>query len=315
LVGGRNRLQLAFALASFGALLVAASPASGATFSSSAPITFDSIIKGAGRPYPSTIPVSGVANIADVNVTLHGLTIGAPTALDVLLVGPEGQGVVLMSDLPGGVGTSPACNTAASNLNLTFDDAAAGRIPDTTALTSGTYKPFDNDTPACNVNQTNDNYPDPGDDPPNGTTLALFNGTNPAGDWSLLVNDARDTNGGSISSWTLDIKPSNDIKLGKVKKNKKKGTATISVNVPGPGTLTLGGKGVKAQRPLSGERITAARQVTEAGTVTLPVKAKGKKKRKLKSTGKTKLEVNVTYTPSGGAANTETQPVKLVKKG
>ena len=46
--------------------------------------------------------------------------------------------------------------------------------------------------------------------------------------------------------------------------------------------------------------------------VTLPIKAKGPKKSKLSSTGKVKLKVKVTYTPSGGPANTETKPVKLI---
>jgi subtilisin-like proprotein convertase family protein len=256
-----------------------------------------------------------VANIADVNVTLRGLSHNAPTALDVLLVSPAGQSVVLMSDLPGGATTTPACQTGASNVDLIFDDSAAGPVPNNASLVSGTYQPLDNDSPACGSPQTNDNYPNPADDPPNGTKLASFNGTDPSGDWNLFVNDSRDGGTGSIAGgWSLQISPSNKIDLGKVKKNKHKGTAKISVTVPGPGTVTLGGKGVKAQRPLSGERITAARAVTEAGTVTLPVKAKGRKKKKLNKTGKTKLTVDVTYTPAGGAANTETQPVKLVKK-
>jgi subtilisin-like proprotein convertase family protein len=257
-----------------------------------------------------------VSGVADVNVTLHGLTHTSPTALDVLLVGPAGQSVVLMSDVPTGASVSPACNTPASNLTLTFDDAAAGPIPGTAALTSGTYQPLDNDSPTCGVLGTNDNYPNPADDPPNGTTLADFNGTNPEGDWSLFVNDSRDGNSGAVNGgWSLEIKPPNNFSFGKVKKNKHKGTATISVDVPGPGTLELSGKGVKAQRPRSGERITAARPVSAAGTVTLPIKAKGKKKRKLNSKGKTKLKVNVTYTPAGGAPNTVPKSVKLVKNG
>ncbi len=298
-------------LALVAALLIPAATTGAATFNSSAPISMSGLIQGPATPYPSTIAVSGLTEIADVNVTLHKFSQVAPKAVDVLLVSPEGRSVVLMSDLPGGSSGSPGC-AGVSNLELTFNDAAPGPIPSGTALTSGTYQPLDNDAATCGVPQTADNYPNPADDPPNGTTLADFNGTNPQGDWQLFVNDSQDGAPGSISGWSLDVKTSNNFSLGKVKKNKNKGTAKLTVDVPGPGTLTVGGKGVKAQRPRSGERITAAKAVTEAGPVTLPIKAKGPKKSKLKSTGKVKLKVKVTYTPAGGAASTETKPVKLI---
>ena len=182
-------------------------------------------------------------------------------------------------------------------------------------LTSGSYQPLDNDTPTCGVLQTNDNYPDPADDPPNGTTLADFNGTNPEGDWSLFVNDSRDANSGAINGgWSLEIITSSNFSFGKLKKNKHKGMATIAVDVPGPGTLALGGKGVKAQRTGRATGAVASKTVTAAGTVELPIKAKGKKKRELNATGRTKLKIKVTYTPAGGSANAVSKRVKLVKK-
>ena len=106
--------------------------------------------------------------------------------------------------------------------------------------------------------------------------------------------------------------PSNAFSFGKVKKNKHKGTATIAVKVPGPGTLSSTGKKVKAQRPAREAR--ASKEVTAAGTVRLLVKAKGKAKKKLNKTGKLKVKVKVTYTPTGGAANTQPKTLKLVKK-
>jgi hypothetical protein len=39
--------------------------------------------------------------------------------------------------------------------------------------------------------------------------------------------------------------------------------------------------------------------------VQLPIKAKGKKKRTLNETGKAKLNVVVTYTPTGGDSSTQ----------
>jgi hypothetical protein len=109
--------------------------------------------------------------------------------------------------------------------------------------------------------------------------------------------------------------PSNADTLGKVKLNKNKGTATLAVNVPGPGTLSLTGKNVKTQRPA--RDATVSKTVSAAGTVKLLVKPKGKAKTKLNKTGKAKVKVTVTYTPTGdapGVPNTQTKTVKLIKK-
>lgn len=109
--------------------------------------------------------------------------------------------------------------------------------------------------------------------------------------------------------------PSNADTLGKVKLNKHKGTATLAVTVPGPGTLSLTGKNVKPQR--STREATASQAVTAAGTVKLRIKPKGKAKKKLNKSGKAKVKVSVTYTPTGdapGSPNTQTKRVKLVKK-
>jgi hypothetical protein len=117
-------------------------------------------------------------------------------------------------------------------------------------------------------------------------------------------------------SAVVAIKPSNNsFTFGKVKDNKKKGTATLAVNVPGPGTLSLTGKGVKAQRPA--REATQSSTVTAAGTVKLLVKPQGKAKKRLNKKGKVKVAVSVTYTPTGdvpGDPNTQTDKVKLVKK-
>jgi hypothetical protein len=46
----------------------------------------------------------------------------------------------------------------------------------------------------------------------------------------------------------------------------------------------------------------------------LSIKATGKKKRKLNETGKVKLKLVVTYTPTGGSPNTQSVKVTLKKK-
>jgi hypothetical protein len=108
-------------------------------------------------------------------------------------------------------------------------------------------------------------------------------------------------------------KPSNQFTIDKIKKNKRKGTATMTVTVPNPGVLTLGGSGIKPQRPVAG-RIEAASKTVGAGTTKLKIKAKGNKKKKLNKKGKVKVTAKVTYTPTGGDPATQTKNVKLKKK-
>ncbi len=106
---------------------------------------------------------------------------------------------------------------------------------------------------------------------------------------------------------SAQIEPSNQFQIGAVTRNKKKGTASIAVDVPGPGELTASGKGVKAAGAI------AAATVGAAGQVQLPIRAKGAKKAKLNDTGKVKLNLGVTYTPTGGAARTQASKLKLRK--
>jgi hypothetical protein len=109
------------------------------------------------------------------------------------------------------------------------------------------------------------------------------------------------------------VTPSNAFTLGKLKRNKKKGTAKIPVTVPGPGTLKLTGKNLVPQRP-AGRLVRLARSVSAAGTVKLLIKAKGKAKKKLNKTGKVKVKPKITFTPTGGTANSKSLSVVLKKK-
>src|SRR5262249_17360461 len=81
----------------------------------------------------------------------------------------------------------------------------------------------------------------------------------------------------------------NKFTIGKAKLNKKKGTATLPVTVPNPGTLAESGKSVKA----------AEVAVGAAGDATLPVKPAKKTKKKLKKKGKAKANYGASFTPPG----------------
>ena len=103
---------------------------------------------------------------------------------------------------------------------------------------------------------------------------------------------------------TPPSKPSNAFTIGKAELNTKKGTAKLPVNVPGAGSVSLQGKDVKP----------ASKSATGASEVKLKVKAKGGLRDTLQDKGKAKASVDVTFTPTGGDANTQSKHVKLKLK-
>jgi hypothetical protein len=95
-----------------------------------------------------------------------------------------------------------------------------------------------------------------------------------------------------------------------ITRNKKKGTATLTVTVPFAGELTGAGKGIKVTNAA-----VSSTTVVAPGSVRLLIKARGrKKKRKLNSTGVVKVKPKITYTPNGGEPATKSVKLKLKKK-
>src|SRR5690606_32455839 len=135
--------------------------------------------------------------IADVNVTLFNITHAFPDDLDVLLVGPAGQKVFLMSDA--------GCNYAISGVNLTFDQSAGTPLPDDGQIVTGTYLPSNYDN-RCGGFVADDGFPPDAPDGPYDTSLDVFNGTDPKGDWNLyVVDDAAGDSGSIAGGWALEI--------------------------------------------------------------------------------------------------------------
>jgi hypothetical protein len=126
-------------------------------------------------------------------------------------------------------------------------------------------------------------------------------------------NDNRVERFGEAGTPLGPCKPSNAFNFGKVKHNKKKGTAILPVTVPGDGQLTLSGKGVKAAAQASSTVAGSAKAVS-AGTVKLTIKSKGKARRKLNRRGRVSIKVKVTFTPTGGDPNTQQKKLGLLKK-
>jgi hypothetical protein len=98
--------------------------------------------------------------------------------------------------------------------------------------------------------------------------------------------------------------PCGELEFGKLKKNRKKGTAKLTVEVGCAGTLVLGGRGVKPTE----------REAAGAGELKLPVRAKGAKKKKLRKKGKAKVNAEITFTPTGGTPDGDSKKLKLVKR-
>ncbi len=145
---------------------------------------------GLATPYPSTIAVSGITGtVTKVTVTLPGVTHSYPDDLDILLVGPLGQKVLLMSDAGEGLDVT--------NAALTFDDAAPFALPDGPGIGTGTYKP--------SSYESGEFFTAPAPAPPYGSALSVFNGADPNGTWNLYVIDDDASDGGTISGWSLNI--------------------------------------------------------------------------------------------------------------
>jgi hypothetical protein len=97
------------------------------------------------------------------------------------------------------------------------------------------------------------------------------------------------------------VKPTNAFKLGGTKLNRGQGSAILTVAVPGPGRLTLSGKGLM--------RVT--RNVTKAGAAKLAVRPTTVTKAKLASSGRAKVMATITFTPTGGDPHSESKTLSL----
>lgn len=147
---------------------------------------------GPSELYPIPLNVSGLSGpVTDVNVFIQGLTHSYPNDLDLLLVGPQGQEVMLSSDAGG---TVPV-----TNVSFTLDDAAASIVP-SPPVNGATYRPTNVEgggvDPMPGRPVRNVDYP---------TLLSAFNGTNPNGVWRLYINDDGNNDTGIIAGYQLNI--------------------------------------------------------------------------------------------------------------
>ena len=108
---------------------------------------------------------------------------------------------------------------------------------------------------------------------------------------------------GSRLNVSAVFEPSNSFTLGDVDRNKKEGTAKLTVNIPNPGRLVLTGKGLRKRK----------KSPDASGDVVLKIKTKKNKLDRLNKNGKVKVKPKITFTPTGGDPATESRRLALKK--
>jgi hypothetical protein len=153
------------------------------------------------RPYPAHVNVAGLpTTVSKVTVNINGMNLTHPGNVSLLLVGPAGQTVLLMS----GAGAAYPI----SNVYLVFDNDYSS-LPNNSTIYTGTYKPTAYSSPTFPTYPSTSPAPP---SPPYGTDLSVFNGHNPNGTWYLYAYDGGIDVGhpyvGTINgSWCITITP------------------------------------------------------------------------------------------------------------
>ena len=136
-----------------------------------------------------------------------------------------------------------------------------------------------------------------------GQVAAWFLAPNgPLADGSTRQADVVDNNKEVLVQATIE--PTNTVTFGALTRNKKKGTASVTIMVPNSGQLSYAGTGVNVTGPAS---------VAGPGDVQLTVRVTGKKAKQLKKKGKVSVSFGTTFTPSFGTAGITPDSLKLRK--
>jgi hypothetical protein len=284
----RQPVRLLLAVASVAALCLAVS--TGTAFASAT----------IGQVAPTTPPVDCAGT--DVDLTQPTVTSGTAYVVPSL---PHAQSLVISS------WSTNAATKEGSELTMkvfrkvadptTYEVVGHSR---TRALTPGTLNTFGANIPVESGDVIGLNSPK------TSQTACSFS---VAGETRLVrIGNLADGESGAFSANQDDrrvnvsavVSPSNSFEFGKVKRDKKRGTAKLQVDVPNPGDLGLVGKGVEKDD----------RGIIDPRTVNLIVEAKGKKERKLERNGKVKVKLDVTFTPTDGDPRTRTKKLTLRKR-
>lgn len=145
---------------------------------------------GVASAYPITIPAPPVPAgevISGFSVTLTGLAHGNPADLDVLLVGPHGRAVPLMSDV---------CGTQdLAGVNLVFAESAGSSLGGGPCA-AGTFT-------ASDVG-ADDVWPAPAP-APTATALSVLDRTDPGAPWQVFVKDDTPLATGELTGASVSV--------------------------------------------------------------------------------------------------------------
>ena len=162
-------------------------------------------IFGPAIEYPSSIVVSGLAGtVTKVSVTLVDLHSASGDDIDMVITGPNGQKVMLMSDA---CGENP--NTLA-NEDWTFEDAAQTFVPNGGPCADGQTVSFKPSNYLGSAPEPDDLSPGGGPAPPYVNALSFLAGSSPDGAWNLYMTDDNTAYlGFEIKAWalTLEVEP------------------------------------------------------------------------------------------------------------
>jgi hypothetical protein len=138
--------------------------------------SLDGGLTGPSTSFPSTIEVAGVpGTVTDVTLSAFGL--GANQDLDMVLVGPNGAQVMLLSD---------ACSSSSLNSNVVnFSDAAPIFVPQLScsSLSKASVRPTNYEPESDNLASAG------GPASPYTNSLSAFDGISPNGNWRLFLLD------------------------------------------------------------------------------------------------------------------------------
>lgn len=159
---------------------------------------------GPATPYGTGVAVNNIkGKITYVEVVINGYGHTFPDDTGILLVSPAGQSVLLMANVGG--------SNPVSGRTLVISDAGDGLMPDAGTLMSGHYRPTQHPIPTLPT------FPAPAPAGPHGTTMSVFNGTDPMGIWHLYVVDDAGGDAGTIDSWSLFVATDGPNTLGALK--------------------------------------------------------------------------------------------------
>jgi ABC-type phosphate transport system substrate-binding protein len=108
------------------------------------------------------------------------------------------------------------------------------------------------------------------------------------------------------------VPPSNNFSVTKKTISSKTGKATISVKLPGPGKVVLVGKAKAGKKTMKVGKVTL--NAGKAGTYQLTLSPSGAAKQLLNKNGSLKVNLEITFTPTGGSAKASKSAVTLKLK-